>query len=164
MTRLSFHSSWQPVRFVWTKTSAAFGKIMGEDCRLMDAIPLEEIDHVHAMQDAKIKDPPPDAAPGAAPKRPSLLKTASIHISRAIRSDSDAAADRPANPKLPALPPSTVLIATVEKGYNSGRKYYLQAASEAQRREVVDALDGRVRAARKAREAKGRLRRLQVAC
>ncbi len=56
---------------------------------------------------------------------------------------------------------TAMLIMTDDKGYNSGRKYYFQANSDFQRREIVDILGARSKAARISKEAKGKLERIR---
>ncbi len=52
-------------------------------------------------------------------------------------------------------------IMTADDGYNSGRKYYFQANSDAERREIIDILAARSKAARLSKEAKGKIERIR---
>ena len=60
-----------------------------------------------------------------------------------------------------AVPKSCITITTEAVGYNSGRKYYLQACSEAERHEIVQGLMRKFKTARKSKETKGHIRRIQ---
>ena len=127
----------------------------------MDAIPLEEISNIHAMQDFKSKEADNATGSVSRPRIHSLLDNASNRI-RALRKPDreDRSADRPAAAQVVA-PTHCIAITTEEGGYNSGRKYYLKASSEAERREIVQRLTRKYRAVRKSVEAKGRLRQIQ---
>ncbi len=67
--------------------------------------------------------------------------------------------DGPPGPLGKGLP--VMLIITDENGYNSGRKYYFQTKSDADRREIVEVLAARSKAARTSKEAKGRLQKIR---
>ncbi len=54
-----------------------------------------------------------------------------------------------------------MFIRTDDNGYNSGRKYYLQTNTDANRREIVDSIAARSKAARIRKEAKGKLQRVR---
>jgi hypothetical protein len=50
---------------------------------------------------------------------------------------------------------------TDDNGYNSGHKYYFQAKTDADRREIVDVLTARSSSARASKEAKGRMQKIR---
>ncbi len=54
-----------------------------------------------------------------------------------------------------------ILIMTDDNGYNSGRKYYFQTKSDVDRREIVEVLAVRSKAARISKEAKGKMQRIR---
>ncbi len=61
----------------------------------------------------------------------------------------------------PKLVGNAFQIATDSNGYNSGRSYYLQAASESQKQEIINHLQVFARSARKKAEVKSYFRKTQ---
>ena len=104
----------------------------------------------------------------------SAMKSASVGISRVtsrvLRKRSSTELESPSSSKVfsdsqsnpsAVSPTYSISIATVANGYNSGRRYYIRANSDAERREIVSQLTTKSRIARKSREAKGRLERVR---
>ena len=54
-----------------------------------------------------------------------------------------------------------LMIVTEEDGYNSGRKYCIQTDAEAERREIVELLTHKYKAAKKSKEAKSRFKKMR---
>ena len=133
---------WQTRRVVWSKTLLAFANV--DEDSAFDAIPLAEVVSVQ-----QINEPPrddgaaaptavvPSAAAQAASRHPKSADSAQTRFRHALQ------------------------LKTVPDGFNSGRTYYLQAASDAQCRAVCDSIALHSRRARKAVIAGTRLRRIQ---
>ena len=164
---LSHSSTWQPIKLVWTKSIVAFGKA-GEKS-LFDAVPLSDISEVTLMQDisgpASIGTSVGSNERGGddSMKEASQNKSKAFAIPRKVRRMSSVGNNE--NPvKTPSAPPAAsnnLLIVTEEDGYNSGRKYYIQANSEFERRQIIDNLTSVYKAAKKSKEFLSRHKRMK---
>ena len=56
---------------------------------------------------------------------------------------------------------NSFVLATEERGYNSGRKYYFQTSTDQQRKQIIAALTPKYKAARKSQQARSRLIRIK---
>jgi hypothetical protein len=176
-------SSWQPIKMAWTKSIIALGKL-GEDT-LIDAVPLDEVSEIHNMQEgaSSISASANPIEKGSSTldlsnlensqnkSKRSLTNQASSWMPRKNRKGLDSTKNLSAiqsNDGPPALigkgltaAVPVMLIMTDDHGYNSGRKYYFQAKSDADRREIVDTLSARSKAARTSKEAKGKVQKIR---
>jgi hypothetical protein len=158
--RLSLSSSWQPIILVWTKTIVAFGKA-GEKC-LIDAVPLSDISEVGLMQE--ISGPaglggsslsPNERGGDDAPNHAlqsiahSLAKPRKVQRNLSVGMSEGTVAS------------NNFFLVTEEEGYNSGRKYYIQANSDTERREIIEMLTKVFKAAKKAKELQSRYARVK---
>ena len=168
--RIGLFRSWQPIKMAWTKSVVAFGKVA--DNTLIDAVPLDEVLTIHVMQDANVlssvintaselKTSPVDNAASA--QQP---KSAMSRIKSVARPTKPAATDlessdlaKESSGKGSIMAPNTITIVTDHNGYNSGRKYYIQAQSDGDRRKIIATLSIKSKAAKKEKEAKGRMQR-----
>jgi hypothetical protein len=175
---LEFFSSWQPIKLAWTKTIIALGKL-GEDT-LIDAVPLDEVSDIHVMQEGSSMTPLPiqieksssaaDLENSQTKSNQSLKHQSSMWMPRMSKKMLNSSKNLSAPQLNDAQPPCIgkgltagpmMLIMTDENGYNSGRKYYFQTKSDAERREIMDALVTRSKLARTSKEAKGKLERIR---
>jgi hypothetical protein len=180
---LDFLRSWQPVKVAWTKSIIALGKL-SEDT-LIDAVPLDEVSEIHVMHEgssnipvsnhvekvsstadmSNLENPQNNSKPTNSQHsfqwKPSVsLKRLDSAIKSLSAPQSNDAHDPPIAKGLAAAGP-VILIMTDDKGYNSGRKYYFQTKSDVDRREIVDNLAARSKAARTSKEAKGKLQKIR---
>ena len=135
----------------WTKSVVAFGKL--EDLVLIDAVPLDEISSIHIMQDGNglnsgnsknkfSSDSEIETGENTNQQQGSLSRVKSILIPRK-QSVSDCEYTDSAKEFLgkgSIMAPNVIMIVTDPLGYNSGRKYYLQAQTDSDRREFVTSL------------------------
>ena len=156
----------------WTKSLVAFGK--AAERVLIDAVPLEEISDIHVMQDASaltnngseasMKVLSGDNTNPVQPTKGSLIKATTLRkntksatiSSKQVTSDTEAV-DSAKDIVGSIMGPNTITIMTDHNGYNSGRKYYVQAPSDMERRDIVAKLTARSKVAKKEKEAKGRM-------
>jgi hypothetical protein len=163
--------TWQPIKFVWTKTILGFGKL-GENC-LLDAVPLSDILEIDLMQESfgstSLQNRGSDeGGDDGGEKTQALLKSSSIAIPRVLRNATSKLNwpnDRPKDARgsfvLSPANSNNLSISTEEGGYNSGRKYYIHVNTDEERREIVQLLTKKFKAAKKMKEAKGRLKRMK---
>ena len=149
--------SWQKIKLAWTKAIIAFGKVA--ENRLIDAVPLSEIAHIHAMQDSNSSLP---FAPGSAPKEIRDLAPASgtqsnLSMLGKSMAFSGFRKDSTSLSEAQIAKGFTLILMTDECGYNSGRKYYIQTNSDADRREIIQVLGKKCKAAKQSKNAKSRL-------
>jgi hypothetical protein len=176
----------QPIKIAWTKSIIAFGKA-GEDT-LIDAVPLDEVTDIHIMQDGSMHIPVSYSLSNKAERVSSTSQAdkstqendqnnsnqshsqqSSTWIARLSRKGSACSKNLSANQSNDAhahngkglTATGSVMIMTNDHGYNSGRKYYFQAKSDSDRREIVEILAARSKAARASKEAKGKLQRIR---
>ena len=163
----------------WTKSLVAFGKVA--DSVLIDAVPLEEISSIHVMQDgnaltnngtntsnsvseASSKVISGENASTTVSKKRSLAKSNAMRGKSATMPGKQASSEMETGDSTKdfagsIMGPNTISIMTDHNGYNSGRKYYVQALSDADRREIVTHLLAKSKAAKKEKESKGRIQR-----
>ena len=147
----------------------AFGKVA--DSVLIDAVPLEEISNIYAIQDSNLlsnitssgSDKSPVVENGSITQQPkgalSRIKSVSLLPGKSTTTEPEAIESaKDSTGKGSIIAPNTITIVTDQNGYNSGRKYYVEAA-EADRREIISTLLSRARVAKKEKEAKGRMQR-----
>jgi hypothetical protein len=148
---------------------------------LIDAVPLDEVSEIHIMQEGS-SNPANQVEKGSSSldmgsfensqnninTKVSQTHQATMRMPRITRKTLESSKtlsgirsnDGPSAPLGKGLGP-VMLIITDENGYNSGRKYYFQTKSDADRREIVEVLAARSKAARTSKEAKGRLQKIR---
>jgi hypothetical protein len=133
--------TWNMRRVVWTKSKIAFARV-GED-RMIDAIPLDQVDSVQAMVHEF------DSS--------SLVLDVHCDAKRFETSENPIAAC----PRLD-IAVNFIKIHTVQDGFNSGRPYFLRFPEEDMCRQVANELTQLAAAERRRVEAKSRFERHQA--
>jgi hypothetical protein len=130
-------SLWQKRRVVWTKYVIYLTSV--SEYTVFDSIPLAEIASTQQVNEANRSEPLAPSAPSQ--HRQSSIKSADSSQTRFQHA---------------------LQLKTIPDGFNSGRTYYLQAASDEQCRAVCESISRLARRAREEAAATSRIRRAQA--
>ena len=138
---------WEARRIIYTKDTLCIA-FVGEDT-VRDMVPLAEILHIEELSSEFAKELSAPATSNASESLSANSNSSFLFRSRSTR-------------KVTRVVSTILQIVTKEKGYNSGRTYYLQPSTQQEQEHLLQELAKLSEVARKKAEGKTRFQNSQV--